>query len=342
MSNINTLTHTLGEQLKKNHVQLSVAESCTGGSLAAALTAISGSSHWFDRGFVTYSNQAKKELLGVTEQTLHTDGAVSEATVRAMAEGAIFQSDAHLSVAISGIAGPDGGTHTKPVGTVWIAFSGLRQPTKAICYTFKGDRAKIRETAVLEALKGLIKRVKAHQMAAPAEDAAQYFLALWPDETTKNTLDQHVQIITKETPCKPSLAENLHLTLAYLGTLTIEECATIQKFNCAVAPFELNLTKACHWSEQKLAYFSPESSKPLTQLHAFLNQYLLSQGFKPERREFKPHITLARDYTHALETCVLQPMHWFIHELCLVQSIPYPSTSQYQIIKRTPLTLKTC
>ncbi len=341
MKNILQYAEQLGEQLKTQGMQLTVAESCTGGSLAAALTAIPGSSHWFDRGFVTYSNHAKKEILGVLEQTLHFDGAVSEATVRAMAEGAVQNSDAHLSVAISGIAGPDGGTQDKPVGTVWIAWAGLRQATNAICYTFPGDRIAIREAAVVKALNGLIKRASAY--SAPAPKTPHYFFALWPDATTKAALYEQAQAITTQTPCTPSLPENLHLTLGYLGALTNEECTRIQNIDCCpIAPFELSLTQTRHWSKQNIAYFGPAHAKPLYKLHHFLNQHLLKQGFKPERRTFVPHITLARNYTHSLESCTLKPIHWFVHELCLVQSIQNPDRSEYEIIKRTPLTLKTC
>ncbi|MCH9756422.1 MAG: RNA 2',3'-cyclic phosphodiesterase [Gammaproteobacteria bacterium] len=339
MNSILKLAEQLGEQLKTEHMQLTVAESCTGGSLAAALTAIPGSSHWFERGFVTYSNHAKKEILNVSEQTLHFDGAVSEATVCAMAEGAIQNSDAHLSVAISGIAGPDGGTETKPVGTVWIAWAGLRKPTKATCYTFPGDRIAVREAAVLKALEGLLKRTKTY--TPPSQDAHRYFFALWPDEPTKEALHQQAQIITKQTACTPILPENLHLTLAYLGALTTEEVSTIKQINCPIAPFELKLTETHHWPEQNITYFGPAPSEPLQKLHAFLNQHLLKQGFKPERREFIPHITLARDYTHSFDSCTLKPIHWFVHELCLVKSTPNPDTSHYETIERTPLTLKT-
>jgi nicotinamide-nucleotide amidase len=159
-----TKAFELGEQLKQHSIKLAVAESCTGGLLAASLTDVSGSSVWFDRGFVTYSNQAKHEMLGVSEHILDTTGAVSEATVCAMAKGAIQYSDARLSVAISGIAGPTGGTPDKPVGTVWIAWASLHQPTHATCYTFSGDRDGIRKAAVLEALVGLIKRMSSDDL----------------------------------------------------------------------------------------------------------------------------------------------------------------------------------
>lgn len=156
MSEVRELAEKLGHVLLKNKLRCTVAESCTGGSLAAAITDIAGSSAWFDRGFVTYSNQAKQDMLSVSETILSVEGAVSEATVRAMAEGAISQSEAEVSVAISGIAGPSGGSTEKPVGMVWIAWAIHSKPTHAECYVFPGDRLAVREQAVLTALKGLI------------------------------------------------------------------------------------------------------------------------------------------------------------------------------------------
>ncbi len=151
------LAKQLGEYLRQHQWSCAVAESCTGGSLAAAITDCSGSSSWFDRGFVTYSNQAKQDLLGVSAQTLAEYGAVSEETVREMVEGALRQSAAQIAVAISGIAGPDGGTSHKPVGTVWIAWSFLpTQKTTARCFLFQGNRATVRQQAVYEALLGML------------------------------------------------------------------------------------------------------------------------------------------------------------------------------------------
>lgn len=152
------LADKLGKTLLKRKLRCAVAESCTGGSLAAAITDIPGCSQWFDRGYVTYTNNAKEEVLSVSRQVISSMGAVSEATVRAMAEGTIATSDAHVSVAISGIAGPGGGSPEKPVGTVWVAWAGNLQPTYAQCYFFEGDRAAIRQQAVHVALEGLIKR----------------------------------------------------------------------------------------------------------------------------------------------------------------------------------------
>ncbi len=153
---IDDLAARLGKVLLGRNLRCVTAESCTGGSLAAAITDIPGSSRWFDRGFVTYSNESKQQMLGVPAHIIAAEGAVSEAVVRAMAEGALAASVANISVAVSGIAGPDGGSAAKPVGTVWIAWSGHSQPTRVQGYLFTGDRLAIRQQAVKVALEGLL------------------------------------------------------------------------------------------------------------------------------------------------------------------------------------------
>jgi len=152
------LAQQLGFLLQKRKMLCAVAESCTGGSLAAVITSIPESSTWFDRGFITYSNEAKEEMLAVPHYTLATYGAVSKETARAMAEGALSASHASITVAITGIAGPSGGSLEKPVGTVWIAWAGASQLTRAELFTFTGDRTAIRRKSVEMALRGLIHR----------------------------------------------------------------------------------------------------------------------------------------------------------------------------------------
>lgn len=135
------------------------AESCTGGLVSAAITSVPGSSQWFDRAFITYSNEAKQAMLDVPAQTLEEHGAVSEETVRAMVSGALHHSRADVAVAISGIAGPDGGTPGKPVGTVWLCRGRREQDPSsytATLYRFEGDRQAVREQAACEALRGLL------------------------------------------------------------------------------------------------------------------------------------------------------------------------------------------
>lgn len=161
MDTINLLPpiQALSERLLARGWQLATAESCTGGLIAAACTELSGSSAWFDRGFVTYSNQAKTDLLGVSEAMLATHGAVSEAVARAMAEGALQRAGVDISVAVTGIAGPTGGSVDKPVGTVWLAWAVRGEPSTARCCLFKGDRAAVRTQTCEMALSGLMDRL---------------------------------------------------------------------------------------------------------------------------------------------------------------------------------------
>ena len=156
MENLLDLAATTGQLLLARNESLTLAESCTGGGLACAVTEIAGSSAWFDRGFVTYSNAAKSELLGVPEITIERHGAVSEATARAMAEGALAHSPAHWAVAITGIAGPAGGSADKPVGTVCFAWAGRDLGCQAQTRCCSGDRSAIRAQSVAYALRGLI------------------------------------------------------------------------------------------------------------------------------------------------------------------------------------------
>ncbi len=146
----------LGAVLKAHGMMLSTAESCTGGGVASAVTEIAGSSAWFERGFVTYSNQSKSDMLGVSPATLARYGAVSEAVVREMVAGALRHSQAQVALAISGIAGPSGGTAEKPVGTVWFAWGVKDGEVAARLHRLSGNRAEIRRQAVEIALQGVL------------------------------------------------------------------------------------------------------------------------------------------------------------------------------------------
>lgn len=155
---LETLAAAVGTRLLARGERLTLAESCTGGWVAACVTAIAGSSAWFDRGFVTYSNQAKIEMLGVAAATIDAHGAVSEATALAMAAGALAHSQAQWAIAISGVAGPDGGSKEKPVGTVCFAWTGSDGIGDAETRRFPGDRRAVRAAAVAHALAGLLAR----------------------------------------------------------------------------------------------------------------------------------------------------------------------------------------
>lgn len=140
--------------LTENGLMLATAESCTGGLIAAACTDLAGSSVWFERGFVTYSNAAKTELLGVPAELIAVHGAVSEAVVHAMVQGAVAHSHAQVAVAVTGVAGPSGGSPDKPVGTVWLGWRVHGHITTECCH-FSGDRAAVRQATVRRAFERL-------------------------------------------------------------------------------------------------------------------------------------------------------------------------------------------
>ncbi len=153
---LNDAAAQLGAALKQRGLMLALAESCTGGMVAEAITSIAGSSAWFDRGFVTYSNAAKMDMLGVYGKTLETFGAVSEQTAAEMAIGALKNSTAQIAGSITGIAGPDGGSAEKPVGTVCFAWVAENKPVSTCTQHFSGDRSSVRHQAAMFMMAGLI------------------------------------------------------------------------------------------------------------------------------------------------------------------------------------------
>ena len=158
-SELARLIEALAAALTARGWALATAESCTGGWIAKCCTDRAGSSDWFERGLVTYSNRAKAELLDVPDELLEHEGAVSEAVARAMAQGARLRSGVDAALAVTGIAGPDGGSPDKPVGTVWFGWSLAGRETQTECRVFAGDREAVRRQAVAHALSGLIERL---------------------------------------------------------------------------------------------------------------------------------------------------------------------------------------
>jgi len=156
MDALEILAEQVGVALKSRGLTLASAESCTGGWLGAAVTAVAGSSQWYERGFITYTNESKQEMLSVAADTLANYGAVSEPIVREMVAGALKHSHAHIAVAISGIAGPGGATPGKPVGTVCIAWGMRSGAGHAQTFYFAGNRSAVRHQAVDAALRGLL------------------------------------------------------------------------------------------------------------------------------------------------------------------------------------------
>jgi nicotinamide-nucleotide amidase len=155
-----TLATLVGAKLKAKGLMLATAESCTGGWVAQAVTAVAGSSDWFERGFVTYSDAAKQEMLDVSARTLAAHGAVSEQTAREMAAGALAHSRAQVALAITGIAGPTGGSREKPVGMVCFAWAIRGGVVSAVTHRFNGDRESVRRKSVIAALQGVLELVE--------------------------------------------------------------------------------------------------------------------------------------------------------------------------------------
>ena len=150
------LAANVGKALKRRGLMLTTAESCTGGWIAEAVTMVPGSSEWFERGFVTYTHISKREMLGVAQDTLGKHGAVSEPTVREMVEGALDRSHAQIAVAVSGVAGPGGGTPDKPVGTVCFAWGTKDHAPASVTRRLPGDREAVRRQSVAQALNGVL------------------------------------------------------------------------------------------------------------------------------------------------------------------------------------------
>ena len=154
---MDALAKKVGEALRTANGSLVTAESCTGGWAAQVMTSVAGSSEWFERGFVTYSNASKQELLGVRAETLARHGAVSEETAREMARGALERSRGTVALAITGVAGPGGGTREKPVGTVCFAWARRGEAERSETQRFEGDREAVRRQSVVHALDGVLK-----------------------------------------------------------------------------------------------------------------------------------------------------------------------------------------
>lgn len=161
---VDDLIQQLAQQLLKKQARVVTVESCTGGGIAEAMTQLAGSSDWFECGWVTYSNAAKQKCLQINPELILLHGVVSEVVVLAMAHNALVLADVQFSVAVSGVAGPSGGTEQKPVGTVWIGWAALSENKKvearAQCFHFSGDRQSVREKTIQQALLGLINLIE--------------------------------------------------------------------------------------------------------------------------------------------------------------------------------------
>ncbi len=327
------LAERVGEGLRAAGWRIATAESCTAGWIAKALTDVAGSSRWLECGYVTYSNAAKVRDLGVCAQTLQAHGAVSEATVRQMAEGARRVSGAQVAVAVSGIAGPDGGTAEKPVGTVWFALTAPGQDVICESCRFEGDRDQVRRQAVAHAL-GLVRRA-----LASAGVSRRLFFALWPDEPLREALACAVRKAVRGSGGRPVAPSNLHLTLAFLGSVPQGQVAGLEDAARAAGlqgpgAIEVRLDRLEHWAGPRVLCAVPsELPAAAAELARALQERLCAGGFSPDIKPFRPHVTVARKVTHPSRSLQMQPVSWRFDSFALIESRTLESGPVYSVVE---------
>lgn len=327
------LAERVGEGLRVAGWRIATAESCTGGWIAKALTDVAGSSRWLECGYVTYSNAAKMRDLGVSARTLQIHGAVSEATVREMAEGARRVSGAELAVAVSGIAGPEGGTAQKPVGTVWFALAAPQREVICELCRFEGDRDQVRCQCVAHAL-GLVQRV-----LAPAGVGRRLFFALWPDEPMREALAHAVREAVRSSGGRAVSSSDLHLTLAFLGSVPEGRVAELAGAARAVGlpqpgAVEVRLDHLEHWAGPQVLCAAPNAPPAAAaELAQALRAQLSAGGFSPDIKPFRAHVTVARKVTHPGPSLQMQPVSWHFGSFALIESRTLESGPVYSVVE---------
>lgn len=355
------LAQRVGMSLLENNRTLAAAESCTGGWICQSLTDVAGSSAWFDRGFVTYSNEAKQELLGVPESVLAEHGAVSEETVRAMAAGALRNSRADCALAVSGIAGPSGGTPSKPVGTVWFSWQRRGGPCVARRVIFAGNRRSVRQQAVAEALNGTLElfglprvelpfpgkrpglgwQTMGSMAAMDKKPRHRLFFALWPQESVCEEMQPTLRRLQTSLTARWVPPQNLHMTLAFLGDIETGRLPGVKAAASFVRAqaFEMLLDRIEHWRRPQVICLSPSKlTTPLERLAAELAANLRAEGFELDDRPFRAHMTLARKAPFPPQNNRLDPpIRWPCDSFALVESRHDSGGSHYVILDRFDL-----
>lgn len=327
------LAERVGQGLRAAGWRIATAESCTGGWIAKALTDVPGSSQWLECGYVTYSNAAKMRDLGVSARTLEANGAVSEPVVKEMAEGARRVSGAEVAVAVSGVAGPDGGTAEKPVGTVWFALAGPRQEVICEPCRFEGDREQVRRESVAHAL-GLVQR-----MLTAAGASRRLFFALWPDEPMREALAHAARKAVRGSGGRPVPPSNLHLTLAFLSSVPegrVVELADVARGVGLADPgsIEMRLDRLEHWAgPQVLCAVPSQPSAAAAALAQALQGQLSVGGFSPDIKPFRPHVTVARKVTHPSRSMQMPPVCWRFGAFALIESRTLESGPVYSVVE---------
>jgi 2'-5' RNA ligase len=253
----------------------------------------------------------------------------------------IAHSDVDVSVAITGIAGPGGGTKSKPVGTVWIAWAGDLQQTFSHCYHFEGNRPAIRYQAIQVALEGLIKRCDlASHPIARKKSKERYFFALVPSKEVADLVCKQAKLQFDEPGVKLVPKPNLHLTLSYLGNVPpdfLQEAMRIAS-PLKTKAFDLSINQTEVWTRKKIGVL--ETNKPpseFLQLVENLNHNLISAGYRPPSRPFLPHITVVKKWPEKQVKRAMEPIYWSIDSFCLMKSTSKKGSVHYEVIAEWPL-----
>jgi nicotinamide-nucleotide amidase len=313
---------------------VSVAESCTGGWIAKALTDVPGSSGCFGYGVVSYSNGAKESLLGVNPAVLQAHGAVSEPAVREMARGALNLSGADLAIAVSGVAGPGGGTDEKPVGTVWFAWAcrirGKRESWTPRCITCPA-------TATRCARRASCARSRASRTGSGAVSERRLFFALWPSDRQRELLRDTLRpscLLSREPRSTGATGTSRWCSSAPFRKRRYHSCRR-RRSEVEMAPLRLRFDRLGYWPRAKVAALLPLTTpEPLEKLVVSLEEILKAFDVQPEDRVFRPHITVARR-ARTFDTIPLaRPVDLEWKRFELVESEPAPSGSRYRPLKQ--------
>ena len=332
------LSMRLAKQLTQAKLHIATAESCTGGLLSATFTDIPGSSNWFERGFVSYSNQAKTDMLGVDSSLLEEHGAVSKQVCARMAQGAREQAQTDLAIAITGVAGPTGGSAKTPVGCVWVGLSRQNKATETFCLSLSGTRREIREQTICWALTALIMWLNNKPISVKdimqKLNGARVFFALKPDGRVKAALNQVSRLLPRGV--RATHVDDLHLTLSFLGNvdgLMLDQINQL-KLAAALPRVTLTLDSLEYWPKARsVVLTTTQTPKALLEFVAELNAALKALGLSPDLKMLKPHITLARKVTRNVHFKALEPIVWHIREYCLMMSMPR-GIPKYKVLQR--------
>ena len=333
------LVERLAAELRRRSARVATAESCTGGWIAKTFTDLPGSSDWFEFGFVSYGNNAKAAMLNVDAALIEQHGAVSREVAEAMVAGALEASGAWLALAVTGIAGPEGGSAEKPVGDCLVCIPG-RRPAGAVCLSPVRRRSRYGAAANCEhrVAQGTWLCGAGVRLIMQGTKKRRLFFALWPDAHIRSQVADQVAraIESGAADGRRVPPANYHITLAFLGSVSASSMADIVAAAGRVRflPFNLDLVRTGYWPNAKVAWLAPENCPPFLQtLVDDLWNRLADLGLQREERPYLPHLTLARRTQGGLGMRLDSPIAWQVSSFVLAESTGGPDGPVYTVLE---------